>query len=185
VLRALLLVPAVTAVWGGLEEYDPLLAKSTGVAASTVPLLIFLVSAGATVGGLLAAVGQQMTERALAGTLAFGALALAAGALSARPAGFIMIAAAFCVFQLASVTADARLQARITGPSRATVTSLAGLGTELATILVFGIYAAASTFAPHRTIFAFFSVPYVAVAAALACRGAQRTLRRRDQSKIA
>jgi hypothetical protein len=58
VLRALLLVPAVTAVWGGLEEYDPLLAKSTGVAASTVPLLIFLVSAGATVGGLLAAVGQ-------------------------------------------------------------------------------------------------------------------------------
>jgi hypothetical protein len=111
-----------------------------------------------------------MTERALAGTLAFGALALAAGALSARPAGFILIAAAFCVFQLASVAADARLQARITGPSRVTVTSLAGLGTELATILVFGIYAAASPFAPHRTIFAFFSVPYVAVAAVLAYR---------------
>ncbi len=185
VLRALLLVPAVTAVWGGLEEYDPLLAKSTGVSASTVPLLIFLVSAGTTVGGLLAAVGQQVTRTAFAVTLMFGAVALAAGALSGRPAGFILIAAAFCVFQLASVAADARLQARISGPSRATVTSLAGLGTELATIVVFGIYAAASTFAPHRTIFAFFSVPYVAVAAALAYRGGQRALRQRDQSKIA
>ncbi|MDX6334652.1 MAG: hypothetical protein QOG05_1992 [Streptosporangiaceae bacterium] len=185
VLRALLLVPAVTAVWGGLEEYDPLLARSTGVAASTVPLLIFLVSAGATVGGLLAAVGQQLTERVLAGILAFGALTLAAGALSARPAGFILIAAAFCGFQLASVAADARLQARITGPSRATVTSLAGLGTELVTILVFGSYAAASTFAPHRTIFAFFSVPYVAVAAALAYGGGQRALRKRGRSKTA
>jgi MFS family permease len=185
VLRALLLVPAVTAVWGGLEEYDPLLAKSTGVPASTVPLLIFLVSAGAAVGGLLAAAAQQITRTAFAVTLTFGAVALAAGALSGRPAGFILIAAAFCVFQLASVAADARLQARISGPGRATVTSLAGLGTELATIVVFGIYATASTFAPHRTIFAFFSVPYVAVEAALACRGGQRTLRRRDQSKIA
>ena len=59
VLRALLLVPAVTAVWGALEEYDPLLAKSTGVAARTVPLLILLISAGVTVGGLLAAAGSR------------------------------------------------------------------------------------------------------------------------------
>jgi hypothetical protein len=168
VRRALLLVPAVTAVWGGLEEYDPLLAQSTGVSARTVPLLVLLVSAGATVGGLLAAAGQRMSGRAFAGTLAFGAVALAAGALSGRPAGFVLVAAAFCVFQLASVVADARLQATITGPSRATVTSLAGLGTELVTILVFGSYAAMSTVAGHGTIFALFAVPYLAVAAALA-----------------
>jgi hypothetical protein len=172
-------------VWGALEEYDPLLAKSTGVAARTVPLLILLISAGVTVGGLLAAAGQQMTRTAFAGTLAFGGLALAAGALSGRPAGFILVAAAFCVFQLASVVADARLQARITGPSRATVTSLAGLGTELATVLVFGIYAAASTFARHGTIFAVFAVPYLAVAAVLAHGGCKRTLRKRDRSGTA
>ena len=185
VLRALLLVPAVTAVWGALEEYDPLLAKSTGVAARTVPLLVLLISAGVTVGALLAAAGQQMTRTALAGTLAFGGLALAAGALSGRPAGLILVAAAFCVFQLASVLADARLQARITGPSRATVTSLAGLGTELATVLVFGTYAAASTFARHGTIFAFFAVPYLAVAAVLAHSGCKRTLRKRGRSGTA
>jgi MFS family permease len=168
VRRALVLVPAVTAVWGGLEEYDPLLAQSTGVSARTVPLLVLLVSAGATVGGLLAAAGQRMSGRAFAGTLAAGAVALAAGALSGRPAGFVLVAAAFCVFQLASVVADARLQATITGPSRATVTSLAGLGTELVTILVFGSYAAMSTVAGHGTIFALFAVPYLAVAAVLA-----------------
>jgi MFS family permease len=171
VRRALLLVPAVTAVWGGLEEYDPLLAQSTGVAARTVPLLVLLISAGVTVGGLLAVAAQRISRRALAAILVFGGLALAAGALTGRPAGLILVAAAFGVFQLASVVADARLQARITGPSRATVTSLAGLGTELVTVGVFGAYAAASTFAGPGLIFALFAVPYLAVAAVLASGG--------------
>jgi hypothetical protein len=82
-----------------------------------------------------------------------------------------LLAAAFCVFELASVVADARLQARILGPSRATVTSLAGLGTELVTVLVFGVYAVASTSARRRTIFALFAVPYLVVAVVLAWSG--------------
>ena len=86
----------------------------------------------------------------------------------------MLLAGAFAVFQMATVVADARLQARITGPSRATVTSLAGLGTEVATIAVYGLYAGASTFAPHRTIFALFAVPYLLVAAVLAYGGRRR-----------
>jgi MFS family permease len=174
VLRALLLIPAVTAVWGALEEYDALLAEGTGVAARTVPLLVLLVSVGATIGGLAAGVGQRMTAGAFAGTLAAGGLALAAGAISGRPSGFVLLAGAFAVFQMATVVADARLQARITGPSRATVTSLAGLGTEVATIAIYGLYAGASTFAPHRTIFALFAVPYLLVATVLAYGGRRR-----------
>jgi hypothetical protein len=157
-----------------LEEYDPLLAASTGVGADAVPLLVLLVSVGVTAGGLLATLGQRMAGRAFAGLLALGGLALAAGAISGRPAGFVLVAAAFGVFQLASVVADARLQARITGPSRATVTSLAGLGTELATILVYAGYAFASTFARHGTIFALFAVPYLAVAVVLVVGRRQR-----------
>jgi MFS family permease len=176
VRAAVLLVPAVTAVWGALEEYDPLLAQGTGVSAGTVPWLVLLVSAGATAGGLLAAAGQRMTARGLAGVLGFGAVAMAAGAISGRPAGFLLVAAAFCVFQLATVVADARLQARITGTSRATVTSLAGLGTELLTILVYGGYAAASTFAGHGELFALFALPYLLLAVALALP--RRRLRR-------
>ncbi len=72
----------------------------------------------------------------------------------ARPAGFVLVAAGFCGFQLATVLADARLQARITGTGRATVTSLAGTATDLGTIAVYGGYAllapARATVSPSR-----------------------------------
>jgi MFS family permease len=171
VRRALLLIPAVTAVWGALEEYDPLLAEGTGVAAGTVPLLVLLVSVGIAAGGLLAAAGQRMTARAFAAAVGLGGVALATGALSGRPAGFLLIGAAFGVFQMAGVVADARLQARITGAGRATVTSLAGLGTELVTLLAFGGYAVASRLTGQGTVFALFALPYLAVAVVLARGG--------------
>jgi MFS family permease len=164
VRRLLLLVPALAAVWGGLEEYDPLLAADTGVSVGTIPLLVLLLSTGVTVGGLLTPIGRRLPPKVFAGTLAAAALALAAGALSGRPAGFILIAVAFGAFQMASVVADARLQEMITGPSRATVTSLGGLGTDLATVLVYGLYAAGSTVLPNSMIFALFAVPYVVIA---------------------
>src|SRR5690606_24049883 len=55
---ALLLVPAVTAVWGALDEYTPLLVRDTGVADGTVPLLLLVIWAGATAGSLLAGEGE-------------------------------------------------------------------------------------------------------------------------------
>ncbi|MGH3647429.1 MAG: MFS transporter, partial [Micromonosporaceae bacterium] len=60
VRAAVLLVPAVSATYGALEEYTPLLARSTGVADSTVPLLVLLVEAGVAVGGLLASAAGRM-----------------------------------------------------------------------------------------------------------------------------
>ncbi|WP_037935875.1 MFS transporter [Streptosporangium roseum] len=171
VRRAVLLLAVVWAVWGSLEEYIALLAAATGVAAYAVPLLVLLVSAGVALGGVLAATGRRLTDRAFAGILAAGALALGTGAISGVPAGFAAIAVAFCLFQMATVLAGARLQDRITGPARATVTSLAGLGTEVTGILVYGGYAAASTVAGHGVIFAVFAVPYLVLALALT-RGA-------------
>jgi MFS family permease len=168
VRRLLLLVPALAAVWGGLEEYDSLLAADTGVSVETIPLLMLLLWAGVTVGGLLAPIGRCMPPKVFAGTIAVAAFALAVGALSGRPAGFVVIAGAFGAFEMASVVADARLQETITGPSRATVTSLAGLGTDLATVLVYGLYAAGSTVLPNSVIFALFAVPYVVIAFRLA-----------------
>jgi MFS family permease len=177
VRAALLLVPAVTAIWGALDEYVPLLAGATGVPERVVPLLVLVVWAGVTVGGLLAGLGRRMTTPALGVLLALAALALAIGAVGHRPAGLLLVAAAFCVFQVASIVVDARLQHRITGPSRATVTSLAGLGTELGTIAVYGSYGAASTVAGHGTIFALLAVPYLVIAFALV-RGDGRVVRR-------
>ena len=170
VRRAVLLVAGVTAVWGGLEEYDPLLAESTGVADTVVPWLVMLTTAGVTAGGLLAGLGRRLSGRGLAAVIALGAVALAVGAGSGRPIGFVPLAAAFCAFQFATVLADARLQAAITGPSRATVTSMAGLTVEVFTVGVYGLYGVGSGFAGHGAIFAAFAVPYLLMAALLAVR---------------
>ena len=170
VRAAVLLLAVVTAIWGALDEYTPLLAADTGVGRETVPMLLLLLWLGVTAGGLLAPLGERLTTRGYAALLACSGVALAAGALYARPAGFVLVAAGFCGFQLATVLADARLQDRITGASRATVTSLAGTATDLGTIAVYGGYALLATGAGNGIAFAVLAVPYLMVALALAVR---------------
>ncbi|MFG3698680.1 MFS transporter [Micromonospora sp. NPDC047620] len=174
VRAAVLLVAAVAAVWGAIEEYTPLLARDTGVAEAAVPLLLLLIWVGVSAGGLLAPAGERLTTRGYAGLLAVSGVALAAGALLARPVGFVLVAAAFCGFQLATVLADARLQARITGSSRATVTSLAGMATDLTIIAVYGGYGLLATGAGNGVAFAVAAVPYLIVALLLVTRGGRR-----------
>ncbi|MEV5341872.1 MFS transporter, partial [Streptomyces sp. NPDC052676] len=164
---ALLLVPAVGAVWGTLDEYTPLLARETGVADAKVPYLLLLIWAGATAGGLLAGPAERLGRRGLAGLLAGAGLALAAGAATGTPAGLLLVALAFGGFQLATVLADARLQRRVDASARATLTSVAGLGTGVATVAVHGSYAALSTATGHATAFTWFAVPYLVTAALL------------------
>ena len=165
---ALLLVPAVTAVWGTLDEYTPLLVRDTGIGEHAVSYWLLLIWAGATVGGLLAGVGPRLGGGGYAGLLAGSALALAAGAVVRTPAGIVLVALAFCGFQLASILADTRLQERIGGTGRATLTSVAGVGTGLVTIAVFGAYAAIASEATHAAAFALSAVPYLLVALCVA-----------------
>jgi len=164
---ALLLVPAVAAIWGALDEYLPLLATEIGVADGTVPLLILIVYVGVALGGLLGGPASRLARPALAGVLTAAALALALGALSGVPMGFVLIAVAFCAFQAVQVVVEARLQDAINGSARSTVTSLAGLITEVLVVTVFAGYAAGSALAGHATLFACFAAIYVVVAAAI------------------
>ena len=161
---ALLLVPAVSAVWGALDEYTPLLVRDTGVADGTVPFLLLLIWAGATAGSLLAGEGERLGTTGLAALLAGAGLALAAGSVAGTPAGLVLVALAFGGFQAATVLADARLQRRIEVTGRATLTSVAGLGTELATVAVFGGYTVIASGSAHSTAFAVFAVPYLVTA---------------------
>lgn len=175
---ALLLVPAVTAVWGALDEYTPLLVRDTGVPDGTVPYLLVLIWVGATTGSLLAGTAERLGRGGLALLLTGSALALATGAAVRTPAGIGLVALAFAGFQLATVLADARLQQRIEGGGRATLTSVAGLGTELTTVAVYGGYGAlVSTGTPHGTAFALFAVPY-GVTALVVVAGGRTRLRR-------
>ncbi|MDT0613455.1 MFS transporter [Streptomyces lancefieldiae] len=172
---ALLLVPAVTAVWGALDEYTPLLARDTGVAPETVPWLLLVIWAGATVGSLLAGAAERLTSTGFAALLTGSALALAVGAAAGTPAALVLVALAFGGFQLATVLADARLQRRIADTGRATLTSVAGLGTELGNLATYGAYAAAATVTGHGTAFALSAVPYLLTALLLATAARTRT----------
>ncbi|MFK4596573.1 MFS transporter [Streptomyces pristinaespiralis] len=167
VRRAMVLAVVITSVWGVLDEYVPLLAAATGVATETVPLLVLVVWVGGTLGSLLVTAGERLSVRATGALVAAAAVALAAGALSGTPAGFALLAVAFLVFQLADVLADVRLQAAITGRSRATITSLTGLGTNIASLLAYGTYAVLSPHASHGTVFALLALPYLLVAAVM------------------
>ncbi|MFI7160612.1 MFS transporter [Micromonospora chalcea] len=164
VRAAVLLVAAVTAIWGGLDEYTGLLAADTGMAEVGVPLLLLLVWAGMTVGGLLAPLGERLSHRGYAGLLVFAAGATAAGALLRHPAGFVLLAAAFAAFQLATVLADVRLQARIAGSARATVTSLAGMATDLTIVAFYAGYGLLAGAVGNPAAFAVAVLPYLLVA---------------------
>ncbi|MDX2676013.1 MFS transporter [Streptomyces sp. NY05-11A] len=164
VLGALLLVPAVTAVWSALDEYTSLLVRETGVPDAAVPYLLVVIWAGVTAGSLLSGRAERLDGSGLAVLLAGAALALAAGALTGKPAGIVLVALAFGGFQLATVLADVRLQQRIDGAGRATVTSVAGLGTDLLTIGVYGVYGALGSAFSHGAVFALCAVPYLVTA---------------------
>ncbi|MFJ9717868.1 MFS transporter [Streptomyces sp. NPDC101213] len=167
---ALLLVPAVAAVWGALDEYTPLLARDTGAPDAAIPHLLMMIWAGVTAGSLLAGPAERLGRRGFAALLAASALALAAGAGTGTPAGLALVALAFGGFQLATVLADARLQRRIEGTGRATLTSVAGLGTELATIAVYLTYAPLASASAHGTAFALLAVPCLVTALLVAVR---------------
>ncbi|MEU0211116.1 MFS transporter [Streptomyces canus] len=171
---ALLLVPAVAAVWGALDEYVSLLIRDLGVADATVPCLVLLVWAIVTVGSLFAGPAERLGTRGLAALIAAAALALAVGAGVRTPAGIVLVGLAFAGFQLAEVLADVRLQHRIDDARRATLTSVASLGTELVTVAVFGVYTLLGASLAHGTVFVILSVPYVVTALMLGRGGGAR-----------
>lgn len=165
---ALLLVPAVAAVWGALDEYTSLLVRETGVPEATVPYLLLPIWAGVTAGSLLSGAAERLGRRGFAAVLAASAVALAAGATCGTPAGIALVALAFGGFQLATVLVDVRLQQRIEGTGRATLTSVASLGTEVVTIGVYGAYGALGSTFSHGAVFALCAVPYLVTALVVA-----------------
>lgn len=174
---ALLLVPAVAAVWGALDEYTSLLIRDTGVADQTVPYLLLLVWGVVAAGSLLTGAAERLGTTGLAAVIAGAALALAVGALTRTPAGIALVAVAFGGFHLAEVLAEVRLQHRIDDTRRATLTSVASLGTELATVAVFGVYAVIGAQAAHSTVFAVLAVPYLLTALILLARASTAKVR--------
>jgi MFS family permease len=138
-VRPVLLAAAVLAAYDAVEEYFPLLVADWGIPAATVPLATIVIVIGGTAGAALGGSAGRLPAWALAAVLA-AAMALLGGAgIGGSPVGLVALAAFYGGYRAVLVVLDARLQERIPSATRATVTSVAAVGTEVATV---GVYAA-------------------------------------------
>jgi MFS family permease len=139
VVLAVALVGALDAV----EEYFPLLAADRGVAVTAVPVAILGISLAGAAGAALGGRAARLPDRALPALLLAAGLLLATASVLPTVASLAAVAMFYAIYLAVLVVAEARLQDRITGPYRATLTSVAGVGVEVAALLVFGAWAVA------------------------------------------
>lgn len=136
-------VLAVAALGGidAIEEYFPLVAADLGFSTTAVPLAILAIplvgAAGAALGGVAARLGPM----GQAGLLLLAAAGLAAGGLLRHPTALLAVAVFYGLYRASLVVAENRLQQRTAASTRATVTSVAAVGTEICGLAMFGVWA--------------------------------------------
>lgn len=141
VVRAAVLAVAVLTGLDGIEEYFPLLAQDWGVPTTAVPLAMLAIPLAGAVGAALGGSAGRLHPSGLAILFGVAVLTLGAAGLVRHPAGLAGVALFYGLYRLVLVVADARLQERIDGRARATVTSVAGMGGELAAFALFAGWA--------------------------------------------
>jgi hypothetical protein len=141
-VRRALLLAVLLPVFGVLDEYFGLLAREMRSPTDAVPLLVASTVAAQAVGALAA---RHCPPRLVGPAVVAAGLLIAGGALLRTPAGFLGVAAGYGLLEMAVVVAQTRLQDAITGPARATVTSVAGMLLDAITIVLLGGIALGST----------------------------------------
>jgi hypothetical protein len=136
------LAVAVLGSLDALEEYFPLLAQDQGVPTGLVPSALLGIALAGAVGAALAGTANRLRPWFLAIVFGIAVLALGVAGLTHHPIGLAGVAAFYGLYRLVLVVADARLQERIAGPSRATVTSMAGMATDVACFVLYAAWAA-------------------------------------------
>jgi MFS family permease len=142
-LRVLVLSVALIGGLDAVEEYFPVLAGDWGVATEVVPVAVLVIALAGAAGAALGGRADRLPGGSLLALLAVAAGCFAAAAVWARPAALLVVAVFYALYLAVLVVAEARLQDRIASAHRATITSIAGLGVELASLLVFAAWALA------------------------------------------
>ncbi|MBI4939215.1 MAG: MFS transporter [Actinobacteria bacterium] len=167
VRRAVLLASVVWAALA-LDEFFPLLARTTGFSERAVPLVMLAVSAAQVVGAWAAT--RPGADRRLA-VICLGSFGLlAAGCLAATVPAGVAISLGYGLGQAAVVLVEARIQAVVRGAARATVTSVAGLGSEVLAIGLYLLWGLAADPAGRPAATALVTLPLL-LAVPLALRG--------------
>jgi len=167
VRRILLLASAMVAM-SAYDEYFPLVARDHGVSTTVVPILIAVTVVGQAVGTALVGRTAAVSGRVVALMLAVGAVLISVGALSTPYAGFLAIAVGYGLCNNAMVVGETRLQDSISGPARATVTSVLGVLEEIGAISLFACFALGSRVLGFPELIALLALPTLLVATAVA-----------------
>ncbi len=140
VARGVMLVAAVAGVLV-VDEYTPLIADDLGATTQTIPLLLAIPMVGQIVGTALAGRASRASPRTIAAMAIVAAAGLAVVPSVGSIGAFVALGVATGILWALSIVAEARLQDAITGTSRATVMSVAGVASEGAGLIVVGWYA--------------------------------------------
>ena len=140
-LRLTVLAVALVGALDAVEEYFPVLAADQGVPVAVVPFAVLGVTLAGALGAALGGRAERLPDRALPVLLGVAALCVAATAVLPGVAALTALAVFYALYLAVLVVAETRLQERIDSPHRATITSVAGLGIELGSLLVFAAWA--------------------------------------------
>ena len=138
---AALLAAALVGSLDAIEEYFPLITADHGVSAAAVPLAMLPIGLAGAAGAALGGRTDRLGPFGLGALLGASMLLFAGAGLVGHPAGLAAVVAFYGGYRAVLVVVDARLQQRIASRSRATVTSVAGLGVDLACFLVYAAWA--------------------------------------------
>jgi len=167
-VRRVLLLAAAMVAMTTYDEYFPLVARDHDVSTTVVPILIAVTVVGQAVGTALVGRTARMDGKVVAVMLAVGAVLISVGALVSPYAGFVAIAVGYGLCNNAMVVGETRLQDTISGPARATVTSVLGVLEEVGAIALFVCFAVGSRVLGFPDLVALLAIPAVFVALAVA-----------------
>lgn len=160
-LRIAVLAVGLIGALDAVEEYFPVLAADRGVPLATVPLAVLAISLAGGLGAALSGRVGRLPDLALPVLLAVAVGCLAVAAAATGPIALAALASFYALYSAVLVVAEARLQDRIDSARRATLTSVAALGIEVASLLVFAAWALGSLGA--IALLALAAVPLAAV----------------------
>jgi MFS family permease len=171
-VRRVVLIAAVLIGLTAYDEYFPLVARDHGVATDTVPILIGVTVVGQVIGTALAGRTSRMSPRVMGLVVLVGGMLISAGALvgplELQWVGFTAISLGYGLLNNAMLVAEARLQQVITGPARATVTSVYGFATEVFAVSVYAGFVLLAGVLSVPTIVALLGIPIAVIALAVA-----------------
>ncbi|WP_345378051.1 MFS transporter [Pseudonocardia yuanmonensis] len=146
-VRGALVAAALVGGVGALEEYFPLIVgQQPAVPLVAVPGLLVLVALAGAAGAALGGRAARLRGGGLAALLFLAGAALLA-ADHAGAVGLVALGVHFALQQCVQVVTDTRVQERLSGRARATVTSVSALGMEVAALAVVTTWAFGGTHA--------------------------------------